>query len=313
MIGAAWRRWEDFWFAPTDALVLGLVRIVVGAAMTLWTVSLLGQLDDFFTARGVTGTVAAARPGYARSVLGAAPSPMLLSVLWLALLTASVALALGWRTRVASVVVLIGAVSLQRTNPYVFNSGDSLLRLLCLYLAMAPAGAALSLDARRRGIRTIPAWPLRLIQLQVSVMYLAAVWAKLRGPLWRDGTATEYALRLPDLERFPLGRALDAWPAAVAPATYGTILVEAALVVLVWPRRTRLIVLLAGVALHLAIDIGLRVGFFTIAVFACYVAFLDPAWARAKWTALARVARPDNVDARASPARRATLRSRAPR
>lgn len=288
MIRRAWRGWDRFWFAPTDPLALGLVRIAVGVTMVLWTLSLLGQLGDFFTAGGVTGTVTRERPWYAWTVLGAAPSPLLLGAVWLALLAAAVALALGWRTRAAAVIVLVAAVSLQRTDPYVFNSGDSLLRLLCLYLAIAPAGAALSLDARRRGPRAIPAWPVRLIQLQVAVMYLAAVWAKLRGPAWRDGTATEYALRLPDLERFPLGRALDEWPALVPLTTYGTIAVEAALVVLIWPRRTRPFALLAGVGLHLGIELGLRVGFFTLAVFASYLAFVDPAWARARARAVRR-------------------------
>src|SRR6476661_6443702 len=111
---------------------------------------------------------------------------MLLGVVYLALLVSAPSLVLGWHTRVAGIVVFLGVTSLQRTDPYVFNSGDSLLRLLCLYVAIAPSDAALALDARRRGSRTIPAWPVRLIQLQVCVMYLAAVWAKLRGPAWRD-------------------------------------------------------------------------------------------------------------------------------
>jgi hypothetical protein len=280
VVAAAWRGWEGFWFAPTDPLPLAVVRIGVGAVVLLWTVSLFGDLGAFFTAGGVTGTAATARPWYAWTLLGAAPPPMLLGAVYLALLLAAPTLALGWHTRLAAIAVFLGVASLQRTDPYVFNSGDSLLRLLCLYVAVAPAGAVLSLDARRRGPRTIPAWPLRLIQLQVCVMYLAAVWAKLRGPAWRDGTATEYALRLPELERFGLGGALDHWPALVPAATYGTIAVEAGFVVVVWPRRTRLPALAVGIALHLGIELSLRVGFFTLAVFVAYLSFLDGAWIR---------------------------------
>ncbi|WP_028067852.1 HTTM domain-containing protein [Solirubrobacter soli] len=280
MIRRAWHRWDRFWFAPVDPLPLGLVRIALGVVMTLWTLTLLPQLPDFFTARGVTGSAAAGRPWHVWTLLGATPSPTWLGAVCLAMLVAAIALTAGWHTRVASIIVCLGAVSLQRTDPYVFNSGDSLLRLLCLFVALAPAGACLSLDARRRGPRSIPAWPLRLIQIQVSVMYLAAVWAKLRGPAWRDGSATEYALRVSDLVRFPVGDLLDAAPWLVPAATYGTMAIEAALVVLVWPRRTRPFALLAGVTLHLGIDLGLRVGFFTLAVFTAYLAFVDRSYLR---------------------------------
>jgi hypothetical protein len=272
--------WDRFWFAATDPLPLALVRIALGALMTLWAISLAGQLPDFYTAAGVTGEATSGHPWYAWTLLGAAPGPTRVGAVFLALVLASPALALGWHTRAASVVVFLSTLSLQRSDPYVFNSGDALLRLLCLYVMIAPAGAMLSLDARRgRGMRAIPAWPLRLIQVQVSVMYAAAVWAKLHGVTWRDGSAAAYAMRLPDLARFPLTGPLE-HPLLAHAATYGTIAVEGTLAVLLWPRRTRPYALVAGCVFHLAIDLTLRVGFFSFAVLTAYLAFADPAWVR---------------------------------
>jgi hypothetical protein len=278
----AWRAWDRFWFAPIDPLPLALVRIALGVLITLWALSLGPQLPHFFTADGIMGEAARGRPWYAWTLLGGAPSPWLLGAVFAALLTAAPALALGWHTRVASIVVFLAVHSLQRTDPWVFNSGDVLLRLLCLYVMLAPAGAALSLDARRRGPHEVPAWSLRLLQLQVSAMYLGAVWAKLRGPSWRDGSATAYALRLPELQRFPGASLLDHSVLLADVLTYGTLAIEAALAVLVWPHRTRRFVLLAGCALHIGIDLTLRVGFFTPAVLTAYLAFTNPAWVRSK-------------------------------
>ena len=51
----------------------------------------------------------------------------------------------------AAVVCFVALLSFERRNPYVLNSGDLLLRHLLLFLALSPAGAALSLDARRQG------------------------------------------------------------------------------------------------------------------------------------------------------------------
>jgi hypothetical protein len=111
-------------------------------------------------------------------------------------------------------------------------------------------------------------------------MYLAAVWGKLHGTAWRDGSATWYAARLPDLVRFPAPDLLGHSALVAHAATYATMLAEILVAVLIWNRRTRWAALLIGVALHLSIDLSIRVGFFTLAVFAAYASFLDPAMVR---------------------------------
>ena len=59
---------------------------------------------------------------------------------------------MGQWTRLAAVVVFVGIVSLERRNPFVFNSGDGLLKVIAFYMMLAPSGASLSLDRwRRRG------------------------------------------------------------------------------------------------------------------------------------------------------------------
>jgi len=45
---------------------------------------------------------------------------------------------------------------------------------------------------------------------------------------------------------------------------------------LVWNRKLRPWVLLAGVGLHLAIDLTIRVGFFSYAILLLYLAFIPP-------------------------------------
>jgi hypothetical protein len=111
---------------------------------------------------------------------------------------------------------------------------------------------------------------------ELSVGYLSAVWHKVQGATWRDGTAVAYALRMSDLQR------LDA-PAAIARSvmltealTFGTLALELALGVLVWNRTARPWVMALGVAMHLMIDCVLVVGFFTFAMLVAYIAFLAP-------------------------------------
>ena len=60
-------------------------------------------------------------------------------------------------------------------------------------------------------------------------------------------------------------------------ATWGTMLVELALGVLVWNKRCRLWVLAAGVLLHLGIDLNIEIGIFSYAMLVLYVAWIAPA------------------------------------
>jgi hypothetical protein len=75
-------------------------------------------------------------------------------------------------------------------------------------------------------------------------------------------------------------------PAFSTLLTYGTLAIELSLAILVWNRRLRPWVLGLGVLMHLGIDWSLRVGFFTLAVFVMYAAFIPPERASAGIIAL---------------------------
>jgi hypothetical protein len=270
--------WNRFWFEPVSTAPLVAVRIAFGVLALLWTLSLAPDLHTFFTGEGLLPMVPPARHWWGVFDVSSA-WPVVLGV-YVALLIGSVALVLGWWTRMASIVVFVGILSFERRSPNVFNSGDSLVRNIAFYLALAPAGAALSLSRWRRhrdAFWAFPArapWALRLLQIHVSVIYLTTVWAKVRGDVWNDGTAVSYALRLDDLVRFGAPSFLatsEVWSNLL---TWGTLAVELAVGILVWNRRARPWVLAAGVALHLGIELSLHVGFFSMAIFVSYLAFV---------------------------------------
>jgi Vitamin K-dependent gamma-carboxylase len=271
--------WNRFWFEPTPTSTLALVRIALGVLVIAWTLSLAGDLFAFFGREGIQPSAPRA-PG-SWGVLALGGDELVLGGLYAALLVAAIALTAGFHTRVASVVVFVGLLSLERRSPFVFNAGDHLLRILAFYVMLAPAGAALSIDRLRSGgsLWEFPErapWALRLIQLQLSVVYVAAAWAKVRGTTWNDGTAVSYALRLTDLERFPVPAFLTQVPELAALLTYGTVAIELSLGLLVWNRRLRPWVLSLGLLLHLGIEWSLRVGFFSLAVLVMYIAFVPP-------------------------------------
>jgi HTTM domain len=277
----AWRSWSRFWFQPEPTGALAVFRICFGLLALLWTLSLLPDLHAFYSRSGLLPHQSGGGSG-SWGLLRLFPGGE--TVLFALLVTASLCLALGFGTRLAALVVFVGITSFERRNPFVFNSGDGLMRILALYLTLAPAGAALSLDRLRRTpdrFWELPArapWAWRLIQIQFSILYLSAAWAKARGTSWNDGTAVSYALRVADLERFPAPHFLSHTVLASNLLTYGTLAVELALAVLVWNRALRPWVLGAGLLLHLGIELTIRVGFFSLALLVMYLVWLPPDW-----------------------------------
>ncbi|MQY35878.1 hypothetical protein SRB17_38740 [Streptomyces sp. RB17] len=68
---------------------------------------------------------------------------------YLLALLAGAALLLGWRTRTAAVLFMVGVLSLQNRSVFMGDGGDNVLHLMSFYLVFTRCGQVWSLDARR--------------------------------------------------------------------------------------------------------------------------------------------------------------------
>jgi hypothetical protein len=256
-------RWNRFWFEPEPTAPLTLLRTGVGLVVLAWALAYAPDLATFTGPHGLA-------PG------GAAPYALVHA----SLVIAAVCLVAGYRARLAAAVAFLCLAWLRHIAPWALNSGDALMRDVVFLLALAPSG---------RGVAS--PWALRLVQVQVSVMYVVAAATKLAGAHWRDGTAVSYPLRLPAMTRVRLPSELTASPLAAHVLTWGVVGTELAIGLLVWSRRARPWVLGAGILLHLGIELTLRVGFFSWIVLASYLAFVPPERAERLLTAVRHQAR----------------------
>lgn len=269
--------WRTFWFRPESATTLGVVRIAFGVLMVGWTLSLLPDLTNLFGDRSVTP-----RPQTADSewtLLAVVPGDGAVFALWTILLASSIALTVGWHSRLAALAVFVCVMSFQRGSPFVFNSGDALIRLESLFLVLAPSGAALSLDRRRTAgsfwsAQMRAPWVIRLMQVQLTLIYLVSVQNKLSGDTWREGTAVSYALRMTDIGNFSPPDWITNHALLMNAATWGALLTEIAIGVLVWNRRARPWVLAVGVIMHAMIMTTFAIAFFSLAMYVLYLAFV---------------------------------------
>jgi hypothetical protein len=277
---AALKGWNRFWFEPESTSTMAVVRIAVGLLTAIWAISLAPDLGEFYMRDGIVGDPAAGR--FAWGLLGSSRSSGAVWAVWGVLVVSALCLATGTFTRVAAAAAWIAYVSLLRRNPSVFNSGDVLLSLVIFYVMLMPSGNALSIDRWRRkrdDFWEFPErcpWALRLLQIQLVVVYLATVWIKARGVSWNDGTAVSNALRIADHTRITVPSWVTDSLLASNLLTYGTFAIEAVLGVFVWHRRTRPWVLGFGILLHLFIEATILIGFFTAAIFVAYLAWVPP-------------------------------------
>ncbi len=266
---------------PRPAWTLALVRILYGLLLLAWTVSLLPDASTFLAEDGLVPPEFASPIGWRWFDLSSSAASL---VAIAALAAAAVSITVGWRPTGWLLLAFVLLVAVQRRDPLIINSGDILIRNLALLLAFSPTGAALSVDRWRSHGRAelwtappVAPWGLRLVQLQVMVVYFFAFWSK-SGELWRDGTAVSTALRIDDLQRFPVPDWVISSVVVMAFATWGALAIELALATLLWVKRLRPLLIALGVLLHLSIDAALLVGFFGPAMVVGLLSFTDADW-----------------------------------
>ena len=277
--------WNRFFFEPIPANSLGLFRIAYSCVLLATLAQLAPDALVWYGSQGVLSldNAASVLQGTRLNLFYVLPETNAVVIgFFIFFAMAVVSLLVGFRTRVASVIVWACLVSLHHRNVYVLNAGDHLLRTLSFFLMFAPAGRAYSVDrwlAIRRGVESpgvpmIAPWSQRLLQIQVCVMYLDSVAWKLMGTEWIDGTAVYYITHLDEFRRFAVPAFFATlWFSRVA--TWLALAVEFAMGTLVWIRPIRRYVLLAGVMLHLGLEYSMNIPFFQWAVLASYMLFLD--------------------------------------
>jgi hypothetical protein len=205
--------------------------------------------------------------------------------LLLATIVAAICMMLGYRARLATVIVFVMVVSIQVRNPFVLSGADSLLRVLMFWAMFLPLGAAWSLDARKRpGSLSLSNRFLSFatigIFLQIAFMYWFTAALK-SSPEWRsDGTALYYALGAGHITR-PFGEYLHQFPELLRVMTHASLGLEIVAPILLFcpfftgPVRTFAIASI--MSFHLGIYLTMDVGIFPWTSALCMVCFL-PSW-----------------------------------
>ncbi|MGI9516020.1 MAG: HTTM domain-containing protein [Pirellulaceae bacterium] len=189
--------------------------------------------------------------------------------LFLVAAVAAAMMALGWKTRLATVVSWILLASLHSRNPIILHSGDTLLKLVLFWAMFLPLGAIWSLDARKHRTKLpirgyVSGATVGLIMTLISMYFFSGI-AKLNS-FWFSGDAMEYVLRL-DIYLTPFGKSLLQYPMVLKIITWGTLATEIVLPLLMllpWKNDWwRMLGLVVFCSMHLAIAACMNIGLFS--------------------------------------------------
>lgn len=215
---------------------------------------------------------------------------------YLVTMIASLALMLGWHTKAANVVTLIGFIAIVAQNPVVADESDNLVRIALLWLLLMQSASHWSLDARRRRLRAererepgagddvLPVWLSRglhhvgLIGLmtQTMLLFTAGGLDKVSQSVWQQGTALYSTMQLPEFRPFP---GLSDWfsesSVALGLLTYAVLVTQLFFAPLMLNPVSRRIVIAATVVVNVVIAVLLALPWSSLACLALVALFVS--------------------------------------
>jgi len=278
------KAWNQFLFGPISARPIAAFRVAYGFLMVVYLLLMTADFDLYYTSQGLfTGEQARQSAGNMRfSLLQYTDNVTVAHAVHWATLAVAVGFMLGWHTRIMSVLLYAGMLTIYHRSVISNGGPDAMPAILSFYAMLLPCGKAYSLDAKREARKRgtvaealVSPWSIRLLQMQICLLYFQSCVIKCQGAAWLEGTTVHYVVHNREFGLFDL-EWLGAYPLVINAMTHSALLIEFALAFWLWFRPTRRWAILGGVLLHLGIRPVINVPGFGEMMIATYIAFLAP-------------------------------------
>ncbi len=295
-------RLNAFFYSEEVPYGLALMRISVSIALLLAMVPRWAYARELYSSDGSPVPVWEI---YGLKPLFAEPSAEAAIAIHSVLLLACLASCLGWCTRFSMILAAAGYIYLNSLDTIgTMNKYSVIASHLMLLMCFSDCGAVWSLDnwfrrsrLRRAGVppeianqpRSSPAWPRRLLQLCVGLVYFGAVLTKVKIPAYFSGEQLQTWMitnyNMPNL----LGRYFEPYPAILAGFGLVALIWECTFIFLAWRGIPRIVMLAIGSTFHIMTLLTLGLWLFPVVCISSYLAFLneaDVAWFKqlfARW------------------------------
>ncbi len=289
--------WNRFWFTPSDPVALCTLRLCVGILGTIWFWNLGRDFEFLFGTDGLLTLekIQLWRGEWGFSIFDWVRTNSDLKLIHWIGTALFAAFAVGLLSRLTNVLCLILTLSVLHRGPMLNTPFEDVLAFVLLYLCLAPTGAALSVDSFWQSSKLKPqssgasqslsnlsycvTLATRLLQIHITLVYVAMVLAKLHVPAWWLGEAAWWLAESPSTRLFSPEQAdklefvLNAW-------THAIVFFEAMFAILIWNTVARPLVLALSVIMWGTLSILTGQVLFSLLVIAMGIAFVSPKWLR---------------------------------
>jgi hypothetical protein len=318
-IAKAWDSWQRFWFAKEDLLAVSVMRWpMVGMILythLIWTFDFEAFFADQASWQSREFVQEYQSEQFAYSFWWYIPSQWMWTAHFVSLMILSL-FWIGFATPITGWFCFMIVVSYANRVPLAMYGLDQVNGIAALYLAIAPCGGRLSVDAwiRRRlqniseasrvtgrmmnWVAKVPFWgvsqqvyaqptssarlSLRLFQVHLCFIYLWGGLGKLQGETWWNGEAVWLTAASLDYQSNDLTW-LAHFPWLYQSLSVATWVWEISFPILVWQPYLRPWVLMVGVMMHLGIGMFLGMWTFGLAMIFMYLAFIPAETYTALW------------------------------
>jgi hypothetical protein len=279
-------RLTNFFFAEETPFGLAIVRICLCVACLLVTVPRWIHSRELYSSDGAP-TPLTLNYGYPDllPVPAGGVAVALMTILTFCCMTACI----GWCTRISLMIAAVLYTYLNLLDSISTMTKYSVITSHVLFLlAFSHCGAVWSVDAwlhrRRQGLPVprclgdhprFPAWPRRLIQILMGVVYFGASVTKMHTPAYFSGDQLWHWMMSNVNNANPLGEWLTLYPAVLVVFAYLCVVWEVLFLFLAWRGWGRICMLTMGVVFHLMTTLTLGLYLFPITCISIYFAFVN--------------------------------------
>ncbi len=273
------RTFDEVFDVPGSIRSMAVLRIVLAPIVVLHLLPFITDSLD-----GVTYLDRFNEPWF--DVVPAVPGAVQIVVVWIGL-GAAVAMGLGWQTRIAAPLTTVCVAANFFLSQTHFRHNRAFLLFLLAAVALSDSGRVLSLDSRRRASADddrATLWPLWLLRIVASSVYLASGFSKLIDPDWAGGLVLwDRAVRHQQLVVTRVPEPVAGWVVDVVTQRWVhavtspiAVAMELFIGVALWFGRTRIVAIWVAVLFHLSIELSASVEVFSLAAIAALAIWATP-------------------------------------
>ncbi|MEW4526835.1 HTTM domain-containing protein [Maioricimonas sp. JC845] len=284
------KRINRFFYAEETPYGLALMRMVLPAVLLIAALPRALRVRELYSADGAAAPL---WENYGYPGLLPVPDATVAVALFTLMLFCMVTTLVGWQTRISLLVLTLlypyfGMLDSASTlTKYTVVATHALALLCCSH-----CGSIWSVDAWLAGRRQwnpltarsprFAAWPRRLLQMLVGLVYLGAAITKMHTPAFFSGDQLTYWMLTESNFDNPIGDYVLLYPALILVVAYVTIVWETLFLFVAWQGTARILMLGIGLGFHFMTWATLGLIIFPLVYCSLYLAFIneqDVQWA----------------------------------